>query len=306
MADPAPSFPPPRRRLRTSRQSRRPDGRVDRRTGRDFATGGRRAGRRSRRDARSPDREPLEDGALRALRPACCALVSRSPQHTRSTPRRNSDAAAAPRFAPCPERRCALLQTWTAIPPLRSRLLQLPEPPRAPLPRKPRTTPNEASRSPQGVAPLNGAAMVAAALTGGLRRAEPPAPAAPAAVSKAATSNAAASSDARAPTPSLLDRLAVKSILDNLRRPEARAPASQTAPTPGALPPPPPQPRRRRTPRRRPPPLPAVSATSLASSPPTACKPDATRKRSRAPPRPGPLFLPRWRRWNGRRRPGSS
>ena len=84
------------------------------------------------------------------------------------------------------------------------------------------------------MAPLNGAAMVAAALTGGLRRPEPPAPAAPAAVSKAATSNAAASSDARAPTPSLLDRLAVKSILDNLRRPEARAPAPQTAPTPGA------------------------------------------------------------------------
>jgi hypothetical protein len=94
--------------------------------------------------------------------------------------------------------------------------------------------PNEASPSPQGVAPLNGAAMVAAALTGGLRRPEPPAPAAPAAVSKAATSNAAASSDARAPTPSLLDRLAVKSILDNLRRPEARAPAPQTTPTPGA------------------------------------------------------------------------
>ena len=94
--------------------------------------------------------------------------------------------------------------------------------------------PNEASRSSQGGAPLNGAAMVAAALTGGLRRPEPPAPAAPAAVSKAATSNAAASSVARAPTPSLLDRLAVKSILDNLRRPEARVAAPQTAPTPGA------------------------------------------------------------------------
>ncbi len=93
--------------------------------------------------------------------------------------------------------------------------------------------PNEATRSPQGVAPLNGAAMVAAALTGGLRRPEPPAPAAPAAVSKTVTSNAAASSDARAPTPSLLDRLAVKSILDNLRRQEPRASASQSAPTPG-------------------------------------------------------------------------
>ena len=94
--------------------------------------------------------------------------------------------------------------------------------------------PVEASRGPQGTAPLNGAAMVAAALTGGLRRPEPPAPATPAAVSKAATSNAAASSDARVPTPSLLDRLAVKSILDNLRRQEPRASASQSAPTPGA------------------------------------------------------------------------
>jgi hypothetical protein len=71
--------------------------------------------------------------------------------------------------------------------------------------------------------------MLAAALTGGLRRAEPPAPAAPAAVSKDATSN-----DARAPAPSLLDRLAIKSILDNLRRPEAKAPAPQSAPMPGA------------------------------------------------------------------------
>jgi hypothetical protein len=99
---------------------------------------------------------------------------------------------------------------------------------------KAQDTPNEVSRSAQGVAPLNGVAMVAAALTGGLRRPEPPAPAAPATVSKAATSNAAASSDTQAPTPSLLDRLAVKSILDNLRRPEARAAAPQTAPTPAA------------------------------------------------------------------------
>jgi len=88
--------------------------------------------------------------------------------------------------------------------------------------------PDEASRSHQGTAPLNGAAMVAAALTGGLRRAKPPAPAPPDAASKDA------SNDARAPAPSLLDRLAVKSILDNLRRPEAKASARQSAPTPGA------------------------------------------------------------------------
>jgi len=101
--------------------------------------------------------------------------------------------------------------------------------PVAPSSPKAQDHPNEGSRSPQGAAPLNGAAMVALALTGALRRAETPAPAAPVAASKDATS-----SDARAPTPSLLDRLAVKSILDNLRRPEAKAPAPQSAPMPGA------------------------------------------------------------------------
>ncbi len=91
--------------------------------------------------------------------------------------------------------------------------------PVAPSSAKAHDHPNAVSRSPQGTAPLNATAMVAAALTGGLRRAEPP---------------AAASTDARAAAPSLLDRLAVKSILDNLRRPEAKASASQTAPTTGA------------------------------------------------------------------------
>jgi len=108
--------------------------------------------------------------------------------------------------------------------------------------------PNEGSRSPQGAAPLNGAAMVAAALTGALRRAETPAPAAPAAAFKDATW-----SDARAPTPSLLDRLAVKSILDNLRRPEPKARAPQSAPTPGAT----------------------ASASAAASAPPDATTPKA-------------------------------
>ena len=85
--------------------------------------------------------------------------------------------------------------------------------------------PNEGSRNPQGTAALNGAAMIAAALTGGLRRAEAPAP---------IVAPAAASNDARAPAPSLLDRLAVKSILDNLRRPETKAPTPQSPPTHGA------------------------------------------------------------------------
>src|SRR5208283_2544434 len=101
--------------------------------------------------------------------------------------------------------------------------------PVAPSSAKAQDHPNAVSRSPQGTAPLNATAMVAAALTGGLRGADPAA-----AASIDAASNYAASNDARAPAPSLLDRLAVKSILDNLRRPEAKAPAPQSPPTPGA------------------------------------------------------------------------
>ena len=51
--------------------------------------------------------------------------------------------------------------------------------PVAPSSAKAQDHPNEASRSPQGAAPLNATAMVAAALTGGLRRPEPPAAALP-------------------------------------------------------------------------------------------------------------------------------
>jgi hypothetical protein len=80
----------------------------------------------------------------------------------------------------------------------------------------------EISRSPQGGAPVTGAAVIAAALTGGLRRA-----------GAAPLSSVPASADARATAPrSLLDRLALKSILDNLRRLEpqpAAAPAASPA-----------------------------------------------------------------------------
>ena len=120
----------------------------------------------------------------------------------------------------------------TAIPPQRSRPLQFPNRRWLLLPESP--GPFERGLAERGAAePLD---------RGGDGRRSPdrrspwPEPPArrPAAVSKAATSNAAASSDARAPGPSLLHRLAVKSILDNLRRPEARVPAPDTVPTPGA------------------------------------------------------------------------
>jgi hypothetical protein len=90
-------------------------------------------------------------------------------------------------------------------------------PPKAP------DDPNEISRGHQG-APLNAASIVAAALTGGLRRPEP----------LASASTYAASKDARTTAPSVLDRLAVKSILDNLRRPQTQGAASQPSLTKGA------------------------------------------------------------------------
>ena len=130
-----------------------------------------------------------------------------------------SDTAAAPVSPPAPSGSAASSESdrspVAAQPnPPASRNVGATSSPKAP------DHPSEASRSPQGTAPLNATAMVAAALTGGLRRAEPP-----------AASTDRASNDARARAPSPLDRLAVKSILDNLRGPEAKASASATAPT---------------------------------------------------------------------------
>ena len=207
-------FRPPRRRFRTSRQSRRPDGRVDRRTRRAFATEDDEPAEDRERGARSRDPEPLEDGGLRRAA-GRRALVNRS-RKTRST----RDALGHCRrasFAPCPERLGGLLRILTAVPPLRSRLRQPPETLAQLLRRKPRTIRTRPREAPRDTAPLNATAMVAAALTGGLRRAEPP--------PRPPRPTALPTTPARR-RPPLLDRLAVKSILDNLRRPEAKAPAS--------------------------------------------------------------------------------
>jgi hypothetical protein len=164
--------------------------------------------------------EPAEDhdastsgqiGALAAMAPfegTAPAAAAPSNDPTKHAPATTSDSAETPVSPPAPR-----------VP------MSSAEPPRAPDATPPDPSPPAGvkpqqgqPRSPQGTAPLTATAIVAAALTGGLRRAEPP---------------AAASIDARARTPSLVDRLAVKSILDNLRRPEAKASASQTVPTTG-------------------------------------------------------------------------
>ncbi len=177
------------------------------------------------------------DAALAIFENADPAVATRrngSPKHTRATP---SDSAETPVSPPAPGEPVSSAGQPPAphvtppdpTPPPGVKAQHGQTSPFAPSSPKAQDHPDEGSRGPQGAAPLNGAAMVAAALTGALRRAEPPAPAAPAAVS-----NAAASNNARAPAPSLLDRLAVKSILDNLRRSEAKVPAPQSAPTPDA------------------------------------------------------------------------
>src|SRR5271170_4056529 len=164
--------------------------------------------------------EPAEDhdastsgqiGALAAMAPfegTAPAAAAPSNDPTKHAPATTSDSAETPVSPPAPR-----------VP------MSSAEPPRAPDATPPDPSPPAGvkpqqgqPRSPEGTAPLTATAIVAAALTGGLRRAELP---------------AAASIDARARTPSLVDRLAVKSILDNLRRPEAKASASQTVPTTG-------------------------------------------------------------------------
>src|SRR5208283_432543 len=198
--------------------------------------------------SRPEDEEPAEDrdastapqiddlGEIAPFQRTAPVAAGASNDSTKSAPATTTDSAETPVSPPAPSDPVA-----SAAPPPAPHVTP-PGPasapgakathgqtiPVAPAPPKAQEHPDEASRSPQGTAPLNGAAMVAAALTGALRRSEPPAPAARDAASKDA------SNDARALTPSLLDRLAVKSILDNLRRPEPKPPTPQTAPTAAA------------------------------------------------------------------------
>src|SRR5208283_633315 len=190
-----------------------------------------------RRDVTQDRQIGPADVALATFENADPAVATRRNGTPKHAPASTSDSAETPVSPPAPSEPVASAEPPPAphvtppdpTPPPGAKAQQGQTSPVAPSSPKAQDHPNEGSRSPQGAALLNGAAMVAAALTGGLRRAEPPAPAAPAAVS-----NAAASNDARVPAPSLLDRLAVKSKLDNLRRPETKAPAPQSPPTPGA------------------------------------------------------------------------
>ncbi len=177
--------------------------------------------------------DPTQDREIEAADAAIATLENADPPA--ATPPKpaaatTSDSAQTPVSPPAPRAPMSLAAPPNPSAPAGVKPGQGQQGPAAPSSPNAQNHPVEASRGPQGTAPLNGAAMVAVALTGGLRRAEPPAPS-----SHGAASHGAAATGAGAPAlPSLLDRLAVKSILDNLRRQEPRASASQSAPTPGA------------------------------------------------------------------------
>ena len=127
-----------------------------------------------------------------------------------------SDTAETPVSPPAPS------QVQRSAPPNRAPAPAA-ETPRPPTPSSPNAQDraDQVSRTPQA-APLTAPAMIAAALTGGLRRPDPP---------PAPASNAA---DARQGT--LLDRLALKGILDNLRRQEPQVSAPPKPATGAATP----------------------------------------------------------------------
>jgi hypothetical protein len=155
------------------------------------------------------------------------------------------DSAAAPVSPPASDPNAATsAQVKTSAPPQ-------PATPANPKPQSSTLSPNaqtvaQHEQPQQGTAPINAATMVAGALTGAFRR--PETPSRPAAV--------AAPADPRSAPQSLLNRFAVKNILDTLRGPQdhtaaapkprpvaanaeattsARAPATNAATAPGGL-----------------------------------------------------------------------
>ena len=220
----------------------------------------------------------------------------------RSNPRFDSDPARprpisppAPVPPPSPNR--------TARPLSQGLHRHLRETPPRPLPETPRTIRTTASQGRiRERSPSTAAAMVAAALTGGSPpRREPRRRlrSLPSTRLRATPSAGALSPrPARGQKPSRQSSPARSPGLPRLRR--------RRRPTPPRRPPP--QPRLRRTPRRPAGCLPcrrsARQAWRLHRRP--HASPARRRSRSRAPRSPGPLFLPRWRRWSGRRRPASS
>ena len=175
-----------------------------------------------------PEEEKKCDGRGRTVGSRLTRNFSRADRSTPSTtqPSREigPDSAAAPVSPPASDRNAttsAQVKTSAA-----------PQPPTAPDPKpqsqtsspKAQIAPQDDQR-PQGTAPINAATMAVGALTGAFRRPEtrsqPPTPAAPA--------------DPRPSAPqSLLNRFAVKTILDTLRGPQDQIRATpKTAPDAG-------------------------------------------------------------------------
>ena len=172
---------------------------------------------------RKPDEEPDQDAnAAPDRQPQTGATTTRFDDTvpSESPPKvaqpLTSDTAETPVSPPAPS------QAPRSAPPNRAPAPAA-ETPRPPTPSSPNAQDraDQVSRTPQA-APLTAPAMIAAALTGGLRRPDPP--------------PAPASSAASAREPTLLDRLALKGILDNLRRQEPQASAPPKPATGAATP----------------------------------------------------------------------
>src|SRR5271166_6363584 len=172
---------------------------------------------------RKPDEEPDQDANTAPDRqPQTRATTTRfddtvpSASPPKVAQPLTSDTAETPVSPPAPS------QAPRSAPPNRAPAPAV-ETPRPPTPSSPnaRDRADAVSRTSQA-APLTAPAMIAAALTGGLRRTDPP--------------PAPASSAASARQGTLLDRLALKGILDNLRRQEPQV-SAPPKPVTGAAPP---------------------------------------------------------------------
>jgi hypothetical protein len=172
----------------------------------------------------APEPEEPEDeknATAEAERPVRVTESAAATPSTQTSSEIGPDSAAAPVSPPASDRNATTsAQVKTSAAPQSSAALD-------PKPQSQPSSPNaqfppQDDRRPQGTAPINAAAMAVGALTGAFRRPEtrsqPPTPAAPA--------------DPRPSAPqSLLNRFAVKNILDTLRAPQDQTGAAPRAST---------------------------------------------------------------------------
>jgi hypothetical protein len=171
--------------------------------------------------AETPEPEAEKKATTEAERPVRITESAAATPSTQTSREIGPDSAAAPVSPPASDRNeNTSAQVKTSPGPQSSAALD-PKPQSQPSPTSAQFPPQDNQR-PQGAAPINAATMAVGALTGAFRRPEtrsqPPTPAAPA--------------DPRPSAPqSLLNRFAVKNILDTLRAPQDQTGAAPPAST---------------------------------------------------------------------------